>query len=1007
MIRRTIRNLLLPGLTILLQALASLTIADENLAFFEREIRPILVKRCESCHSAAKSKTKGGLALDSAEGWKKGGEHGQAIVPGDPSASLLIQAITYKNEELQMPPEENGGPMPAIEIAKLTEWVRRGAIDPRTVVMATRGGLTENEIKNWWSFQPLRGEVAEEPLYQIIDQLINAKLISAGLRPTPFTDRRSLIRRATYDLTGLPPSVADVVAFEKDQSAEAWPRLIDRLLARKQYGERWGRHWLDLVRYADTAGENTDHPIPEAWRYRNWVIEAFNRNLPYDKFVREQIAGDLIHREDNHHNYANGVVATGFLAVARRFDHDSDKHMHLTHEDAIDTIGKAFLGLSIACARCHDHKYDPITSKDYYALYGILENSRFSFPGCEAKQRPRDQVPMLPPETWAKTIVPWQESMNQATAEIKTIDEAITRQTTAFADQAKGVRKIAEGKIADGGSNELAIAGGTQKLQLKKGELLVLTINHDGNYGADTTMIDWRLREAGGASREWRTSDLISDFASSNPHLDQSSKQADWLYFDARKGLSLLPEQADQISGNKALKAWRKGDNPAVFVNCSDIAVKVWTTLAPRSVFVHPAQDGPVALGWISPSDGEYLLSGNVVDAHPGGPNGVTWQIDQYPSDFRALIQPMLELLAKRRTASQKQYDLLGRSPIQPMAYGVVDAEKPVVTKLHLRGDPEKLGEVVPRRWLEVFGGSKVTAQSGSGRKELAIWLTDPTNPLVSRVIVNRIWQHHFGQGLVPTPSDFGTRGLKPANPELLDYLALWFIRSGWDIKALHRQIMLSAAYQRSSDSTNSPDFPKNHEIDPTNSLNWRFDRRRLSAEELRDSLLLASGRLDLSAGGPHPIPDSSTWSYTQHVPFAGVPETNLRSVYQMTLRNRRMPFMALFDGADPNATTAMRQVTTVPTQSLFFLNDPFFHTQAAVLAERILQLPDQVARMQYLYQTALQRWPTPEEIARANSFREQYEKIVEALPATDRDFAKWSALCRVVLASNEFLYVD
>ena len=988
--------------------------ADDGTAFFEREIRPILVKRCESCHSAARSKTRGGLALDSAEGWKKGGEHGPAIVPGDVSASLIIKAISYGDDELQMPPEENGGKLPPGEIARLTEWVRRGAPDPRTLAVARRGGLTENEIRQWWAFQPLAVAAFKSPansLSNVIDQMIDSRLGSTGLAAAGAADRRTLVRRATYDLTGLPPSENEVAVFLADKSAGAFDKLVERLLASPRYGERWGRHWLDVVRYADTAGENTDHPIADAWRYRNWVIGAFNENMPYDRFVREQLAGDLLHRQDSGEAFARGLVATGFLAISRRFDHDSDKHMHLTHEDAIDTMGKAFLGLSIACARCHDHKYDPISASDYYALYGILESSRFSFPGCEAKQKPRDMVPLQRPEEWSRTVEPWEKAMARTNEELMTIDKELAEAAKGLsAIPAGSLQAISSGSVPEGGGQNLAVEK-TRKVKVRRGELLVLTIDPAGNYGADTTAIQWKIRESG-SGRSWDlTTDVIGDFLSANPR-DCADNEASWVFLDARRdSLALLPDQARSLSGNGSLQAWRKGENPAVFVNTSDKPVKVWTTLAARSLFVHPAQDGPVAIGWASAVEGEVEISGRVADAHNGGTSGVNWRLTHVAADLRPILANLRALAGKRQAVARRRDELLARTPPREQAYAVIDAEKPVDTKMHLRGDPEKPGDAVPRRWLDLFGGERVPAGAGSGRLQLARWLSDPKNPLVSRVIVNRVWQYHFGKGLVGTPNDFGTRGQKPTHPELLDTLAAWFVASGWDLKALHQAIMGSRAYQRSSDLADTAAFARNTEADPTNSMLWRFDRRRLSAEELRDSLLSASGGLDYTPAGPHPLPDPAGWSYTQHVPFAGVPETPQRSVYQMTLRNRRAPFLALFDGADPNATTPLRQVTTVPTQSLYFMNDASFHAQAEALARRVVAEHVTVDKVARLYAILFQREATDGEKDRAEGFIKKYEAMLAGpdvgISQAERSQAAWAAFCRVLMSSNEFLYLD
>ena len=999
------------GLLWLLGALP-VSAADKS-DFFEQRIRPLLVERCEGCHSTRKGKTQGGLALDSRQGWTTGGDSGPALIPGKPEQSRLIQAIGYADDALQMPPESAGGKLSDAEIALLTEWVAQGAFDPREA-KPLRGGLTEQQLRDWWSFQPVRDVVVPEsapaaPAEHPIDRLLHRDLLAAGLLPAPAASRRELIRRISHDLTGLPPTADEVRAFENDDSPQAYARLIDRLLGSARYGERWGRHWLDVVRYADTAGENTDHPIPDAWRYRNWVIDAFNRDLPYDQFVRDQIAGDLIHADAPPDQYAAGVVATGFLALARRFDHDSDKWMHLTIEDTIDTVGKAFLGLSVACARCHDHKYDPISARDYYALYGIFSSTRYAFPGCEAKQQPRDLVPLLPPAEWARTIEPFDRALATLDGSLKEVDAALAEQSKNFS-KAVGdqVRKLATGQIADGGAQRLS--EGTDPLlevAVTPGQLLVLTIDPDGNYGADTTLIDWELVEQGGENRRWNLArDVTADLLQGNPHADGQQHPGVWLFLDARGGLGLLPDRVANLNGQPALSAWRKGDNPAVFVNASPDPVKVWTTLPGRSVFVHPAQDGPVAIGWVSPIAGTVKIEGRVADGHPGGPNGVGWKLEHLTGDLTAVLAEMSTLAARRSEFATQRTALLAKAPLKETAYAVVEGTA-ANARVHLRGDPEKPGDEVPRRWLDLFGGEVLPEQAGSGRRHLANWLSDARNPLVARVIVNRVWLQHFGTGLVPTPNDFGTRGQVPTHPELLDWLARQLVESGWSIKSLHRLILQSAAYQRSSRQPDRALLDAALARDPNNTLYWRFNRLRLDAEELRDSLLMASGQLDLSPGQALPIPPAPGWSYTQHVPFAGVPESNQRTIYQIVLRNRRPPFMALFDGADPNATTPVRQVTTVPTQSLYFLNDPFFHAQAEALARRVLEAPTDELRVRRLYELALQRNATAAEVTAALGFAVEYTAALAAEPEAERPRAVWSALARIVLASNEFLYVD
>ncbi|HEY1190045.1 MAG TPA: PSD1 and planctomycete cytochrome C domain-containing protein [Gemmata sp.] len=959
---------------------------------FESSVRPLLVRHCIGCHGPEKQK--GGLRLDSKAGWQTGGDSGPAIQPGKPDASILIKAVHGRGGLAQMPPKEK---LTEHEIAALTKWVRDGAIDPRAGGPVKFGGTTLEAAKKWWAFQPVkRPAVPKSAFTNPVDAFIGSKLTERQLQLAPPADKRTLIRRATYDLTGLPPAPGEVEAFLKDESPDAFAKVVDRLLASPHYGERWGRHWLDLVRYADTAGENSDHPLPHAWRYRNWVIDSFNRDQPYDEFLREQLAGDILAANGPPEKYAPRVIATGYLALARRFDHDSDKFMHLTHEDGIDTLGKAFLGLTLGCARCHDHKYDAITARDYYALYGILESTKFAFPGCEAKQQPRDLVPLLPPAEWDRVVKPYQEKLARLDAEIGGAGRAGTKQAQAAQVAfAKNRNLLSQGEVPDGGAKTF----GTNEIEVNAGEMVLLSITPLKNHGADTTLLEFELAEVGGSKRVWNvTSDLLGDSLAGNPHADGHGNAGVWWLFDARNQPTLLPEHVRDVSGKPGLHAWRNGDTPSVLVNSAPGEASVWAKLPGRSLFVHPAANGNVAVGWLSPITGKVTIKGRIRDAHPGGPDGVGWVLERFAVDVRKPFFAQAEAAGKVQTLTQERAELVKRAPKQEVAFAVVEG-RAGDAKLHLRGDPEKLGDVVPRRWLEVLGGAPIANKATSGRLDLAGWVASKDNPLTARVMANRIWLHHFGQGLVKTPNDFGTRGTPPTHPELLDWLAAEFVKGNWSVKALHRAIMLSQTYQQ--DAAHRDAAAKR---DPTNELYWRFERRRLSAEEMRDSLLAASGQLDRKPAGAHPFPPEAAWGYTQHVPFGTFFETDKRSAYLVQVRNRRHPFLGLFDGADPNATTPQRQTTTVPTQALYFLNDPFFHAQAEKLANRVLAEPE-ADRVSALFRTTLQRAPTDRDRAFAAKFLARYKASLGNSAGADR--AAWAALGRIVLASNEFLFVE
>jgi hypothetical protein len=919
----------------------------EDHAFFESKVRPVLVEHCYECHSG--EKTKGGLALDTKQGWEKGGDTGPAIVPGKPDESLLIKAVRYHDDDLAMPPKKKGGKLPEAVIADLMEWVKMGAPDPR-VAEAKIAGMQADEAKAWWAFQLLPKVEASKS----IDKFIDAKLAEAKLASAPPADPRTLIRRISYDLIGLPPSAAEVEAFVKDHSTNALTKLIERLLASPQYGVQWGRHWLDVVRYADTAGENTDRPLVHAWRYRNWVFDAFNRDLRYDDFVRAQLAGDLLYDKTDTKQRAEGIVATGYLAIARRFGHDIEKDMHLTQEDVIDTLGKNFLGLTTGCARCHDHKYDPITAEDYYALYGIFSSTRFAFPGCEPKGQPRDMVPLIPQAEADAQMNVWKEK-------------------TAKLDAAK--KKIAQSTVPEGGSVPFEA-----RLRVRKGEVVQLAVLPNGSHGADSTLVEWLITEVEGAKRLWSVAELVPNLLSGNPH--PSHDGAAWCFLETTAAPVFLTRQHQSFEGNHALNGWNLESLPMVFVNSADQPITAWTATYPaKSFFVHPDNNRPVAVAWISPLDGEITLSGRVADAHPVGGDGVAFELKHIavPEYGPALAQ----LGANVKPTAEPEPPM----PVIPVAYAVVDAA-PQNTRLQQRGDPEKLGAEVPRRWLSILGGDQVPADAGSGRKELGEWIVK--SPLAARVMVNRIWEWHFGKGLVRSSNDFGARGEKPTHPELLDWLAAKFVESGFSVKAMHRLILSSTAYQRASAAPSA--------ADPDNRLLAHFPRRRLTAEEMRDSLLTTSGQLDPTAAEAHPFPAEATWAFTQHGPFNAVYETNKRSAYLMVQRQRRHPFLSLFDGADPNATTAARQTSTVPTQALYFINDPFFHAQADALSKKLIALPNDDNRITEVWRILFQRQPNAAETQRTKSFLASY-------PAEPAD--KWTAQVRVLMASNEFLHID
>ena len=857
-----------------------------------------------------------------------------------------------------------------------------------TCVLVLISSIQAFAEKKLWSLEPIKEikaptNSANNWSLNPIDKFILQKLSSLSLSPSSRADRRSLIRRASYDLTGLPPDPETVAEFINDPNSNvyAFSKVIEKLLRSMAYGEKWGRHWLDVVRYADTAGENSDHPIEDAWRYRNWVIQAFNNNKPYDQFVREQLAGDILAKEKKGREFVDNITATGYLAIARRFGHDIDKRMYLTYEDAIDNLGKTFLGLSIACARCHDHKHDPITTQDYYALYGVLASSRLPFPGCEPKQQPRDLVPLITDqvikenETWEKEL---KKLDNDLIAKPK---EELKKIAT------KSQRILSRGHLPVGKSIDLT--NEPIKIDISKGEAIQISIAPNANHGADTTLVELKItHESDSGTLQWSTEDLLDKLTDSNP---LKSKGAIWCFLDiGSEGPRFLKEKTEAIDGQPTLKKWSPGNLPSVAVNTGEEPVKVWTEIPPRSFFVHPDKESPVAVTWISPVSGQINIKLKVSDGHAFG-DGVIWQLEHFASKK---MQTAYEKLAIDKLGLAKIEKHKNKRPVVEKAYAYAMAEGvPKDYPIHNRGDNKDLGPIVKRRFLSALGGEVLGNDVSSGRLDLANLIVDPNNPLTARVMVNRIWAWHFGQGIVETPNDFGTHGSTPTHPKLLDYLASEFIQNGWSIKHMNRMIMSSATYQQSA---RSGPGPKKYA---------GFERRRLSAEEIRDTILHVSGILDMSPGEGHPFPPRDKWNFTQHNPFADEYASSKRSIYLMRKRNQISTFFNLFDGPDPNASTANRSQTTVPSQALYFMNDPFFHDCAKQFASNIRSIsPDQ--RLERACQKLFSRPATQTDHEDFKAFANVMAPTLSNDPE-ELDTEIWKSYARILMSSNEFLYLD
>ena len=762
--------------------------------FFEAKVRPVLADNCLECHGA--QKRKGGLRLDIRAAMLKGGETGPAVVPGKPDESPLIEVIRYEGD-VQMPPKKK---LKAEEIAALTDWVKGGAywpeprpgLAPRAVTSlpsvasgaAHTPGLSAQD-KSFWSFQPVANPVppsakASAWACSSVDRFILAKLEENGLSPAPRADKATLIRRAFFDLIGLPPTPEEIEAFLEDDRPEAFTKVVEGLLASPHYGERWGRYWLDVARYGeDQAHSFQPRLYPNGFRYRDWLVTALNRDMSYDRFILEQIAADLLDGPD----HLDRLAALGFFACGPVYYGDSKKHDQ--YADRIDTLTRGFLGLTVACARCHDHKYDPIPTTDYYALAGVFASTEY----VEVPAAPKEQV----------------EAYDKAQAAIQAKDKEITAFLKAEA---------------------------------------------------------------------------------------------------ARLKLTVSGNQLKQI---------------------------------------------------------ERIL----------------------PTEARAKVKALRVEMERLKQNAPAKY---------PVIHALSEASRPTEMPVLIRGNAETPGAKVPRRFLAVLGGDQSSFQHGSGRLELAHAIASAANPLTARVMVNRIWQHHFGRGLVASSSNFGTLGERPSHPELLDWLAHRFVTSGWSIKAVHREIMLSATYQQSS-RFDSPGFVK----DPGNALLWRMNRRRLDVEAWRDAMLAVADRLDQTIGGPSISLDK--------------PSNHRRTFYAAISRHDLAWMLRLFDFPDPNITSGSRVETTVPLQQLFVLNSEFMVTNAGAIASRLVSSsrPDRIDgdRIRQAYLLLYGRAATERELNLGLGYLQSPEPAATGAPAPLNRPSRWQRYTQALLAANEFLFID
>ncbi|APW58901.1 PSD1 and planctomycete cytochrome C domain-containing protein [Paludisphaera borealis] len=906
--------------------------------FFEAKVRPILVERCYSCHSGQAKSIKGSLTLDSLEGMTKGGDTGPAVVPGKPDESLLIQAVGYDDDAVKMPPKRK---MPEAEIAVLKQWVASGAAFPATATAgapaaAKSGGIDFTKARRHWSYQPVHRHAApavSNPTWSTspIDRFVLAKLEASGLSPSPTADRRTLLRRVYYDLIGVPPTLEEIKAFEADRAGDAFARVVDRLLASPRYGERWGRHWLDVARYADTKDGvlmfGDDRVRPYAYTYRDYVIRAFNDDIPYDQFVREQIAADATAPKDQPWRLA----ALGFLTLGRMFDNN----VHDQIDDKIDTVSRGLLGLTVSCARCHDHKYDAIGIADYYSLYGVFAGSEppLELPLIEA---PEKNPACLAFET-------------QAAAKRAEIKKFIDDQYALLSEEAR----------KRGG--DYLVHAATKPVDPLETAIFFMSLDPD------------QLRPP--MISRWRR--FLKQRATADDPVfgpwTELMKCAD----DALAGQAgaIVARWSSRSAGTEPGAL-----NPLVYAALGQAAIKTKADVARvyADLIRHVYEDSKKAKP--EPADKPRRQILDILESPDGPAYFRRSQTSAYMSRGDKDMYGGKTVELDRMTAKA--------AAIAPRAMVLNDAEEPYEPRVFVRGNPGQPGDRIPRRFLQVLAGDVPQPFThGSGRLDLANAVADPKNPLTGRVIVNRVWMHHFGEPLVSTPSDFGVRSTPPSHPELLDDLTARFQETGWSIKSLHRMIVLSSTYQQAS-----VDRPDCRKVDPENRLLWRANRRRLDFEAMRDTLLTVSNRLDPTMLG-------------KPVDVAGDPANGRRTVYGMVDRQSLPAIFRAFDFANPDNSAERRSLTTVPQQALFSMNAPLVIEQARAVVARpeIAGQAAPEAKIQGLYRLILARPAVPDELGMAEGFLNSRNDDPKNQPKLDR----LAQLAQVLMMTNEMMFVD
>lgn len=931
----------------------------ENTDFFESKVRPVLVERCMECHSHAK-KVKGGLALDSRADWMAGGDAGPTIVPGKPEESLLIKAVTWEDHDLQMPPKKK---LSETEIQALTQWIKTGAHDPRKPATADKPKSTAMSVeagKQFWSYAPVQ-TVAVPKVKDTawprgaIDSFILSKLEQQNLRPGPDATPEVLVRRLAYALTGLPPTIEQVAGCLESDGKDSLDDLITDLMSSKHFGEKWGRHWLDIARFAESSGGGRTLLFKDAWRYRDYVVDAFNNDLPVDQMIREQIAGDLL-PADSLKERERQLTATGFLALGPTIYEEQDKQKLRFDiiDEQLDTLGKAFLGQTIGCARCHDHKFDPITQRDYYAMAGIFASTRTLFNYTDNVAR------------WIDASLPLKPEQEKRFADAEARYTKLERELKAKKNQLAKLKDEASG------------------LTRKHGEPLPLK-------GLAGIVLDDQDAEAHG---NWKHSTHSPHyFGKGYLHDDGKEKGAKTLAFTPK-----LP-----ASGRYEVRL----AYPALAGRSTKVPVHIFHAMGDETVYVDQSKEPDIAGRFVSlgvyqfekGSEGYVIVSNEgtkgyvCADVIQFLPEGESDQEAEVPAASKVIQTLQREVLEQEALLSE----LKKTREARPITMSVREEDTIADTQICIRGDVHQRAAMVPRGFLSVAWDGKTTLPTAqSGRRELAEWLVSPQNPLTARVLVNRVWNWLFGAGLVRTVDNFGTTGEAPSHPELLDFLAQRFVDQGWSVKTLIREIITSRTWQLAAGKTMG---------DPDNRWLAHANRRRMDAEQIRDTILSVSGALDVTLGGPNIrgakaiAVDSGDASAIE---FEYQFEDTRRSVYTPAFRNNRLELFEAFDFGDINTSQGQRYASTVAPQALYFMNHPFVIEQSLLAAQQVMKSSGSAEEnLRRAFLRCLGRMPKPKEFAAC------MKHLNNAGLESDARQDAWSMIYQSLFGSIDFRYLD